>query len=76
MTLIFAGLVLVFIAAVWLFAQGSSGEGKVKGGGIVIVGPVPIIFGTDKQTVKTLLILAIILVALLLFLTFSNLFIK
>jgi len=76
LTLIFAGLALVLIAVVWLFAQGSSGKGKVKGGGIVIIGPVPIIFGTDKQTVKTLLILAIILVALLLFLMFSNVFIK
>ena len=38
----------------------------MKGGGVVVIGPVPIIFGTDKETVKTLLVLSIILVALLL----------
>ncbi len=74
LTLIFVGLALTLVAVVWLFARGSKGKGKVKGGGVVIIGPVPIIFGTDKETVRTLLILAIILVALLLLLVFSNMF--
>ena len=66
LTLIVAGFALVFIATLLLSLKSSSGKGKVKAGGIVIIGPVPIIFGTDKQTVKALLILSIILVALLL----------
>jgi uncharacterized protein (TIGR00304 family) len=66
LTLVFAGLALILVAVVWLFARSSIGKGSVKGGGVVVIGPVPIIFGTDKETVKTLLILSIILVALLL----------
>jgi uncharacterized protein (TIGR00304 family) len=68
LTLIFVGFALVFIAVVLLFLRGvkGKGRGKVKGGGVVIVGPIPIIFGTDKESVKIILILSIILVALLL----------
>jgi len=66
LTLVFAGLALILVAVVWLFARSSRGKGSVKGGGVVVIGPVPIIFGTDKETVKTLFILSIILVALLL----------
>jgi uncharacterized protein (TIGR00304 family) len=40
----------------------------------VIVGPFPIVFGSDKQSAKVLLILAIILVALLLGFFFAHLF--
>ena len=68
LTLIVAGFALVFIATLLLVFKGSSGKGKVKAGGVVIIGPVPIIFGTDKQMVKVLLVLSIILVALLLIL--------
>jgi uncharacterized protein (TIGR00304 family) len=66
LTLIVVGFALVFIATLLLAFKGSSGKGKVKAGGVVIIGPFPIIFGTDKQTVKALLILSIILVTLLL----------
>ena len=73
LTLIVAGFALVFIATLLLALKGSGGKGKVKAGGVVIIGPVPIVFGTDKQTVKALLILSIILVALLLiWLVFSQ----
>jgi uncharacterized protein (TIGR00304 family) len=66
LTLIVVGFALVFIAALLLVFKGSCGKGKVKAGGIVIIGLVPIIFGTDKQTVKALLVISIILVTLLL----------
>jgi len=42
------------------------GERRVRGGGVIVIGPVPIVFGTDKQSVKVLLVLAIVLVVLLL----------
>ncbi len=40
----------------------------------MIVGPFPIVFGSDEQSAKVLLILAIILVALLIGLFFAQLF--
>ena len=36
-------------------------EGKVKGAGVIMIGPIPIIFGTDKKSVKAVLALALAL---------------
>jgi len=77
LTLVFVGFVIAFIAVVLLFLRGFRNKGaKVRGGGAVIIGPIPIIFGTDKESMKIILVLSIILVALLLVLTFlwSNIF--
>jgi len=63
--LIFMGFVIVFIAVVLLFLTSVRSKAKVRGGGAVIIGPFPIVFGTEKESVKTLLILAIALIALL-----------
>jgi uncharacterized protein (TIGR00304 family) len=40
--------------------------GHVEGGGVVIIGPIPIVFGSDKKTVKSLLVLSIVLTVLVL----------
>ncbi len=39
-------------------------EMKVKGGGVILIGPVPIVFGTDKRYALLLTILAIVLMLL------------
>ncbi len=39
-------------------------ESKVKAGGVIMLGPIPIIFGSDKESAKTAAILAIILMLL------------
>ncbi len=72
--LILLGFVVAFIAMIWLVLSGArGGKTKVKGGGAVIIGPIPIVFGTDKESVKIILILSIVLVVLLLvFMMFSN----
>jgi uncharacterized protein (TIGR00304 family) len=58
--LIFVGVIIIIIAVVLLSV--SSGErGKVKGGGAIIVGPIPIVFGTDKKSLKTVLVLSLAL---------------
>ena len=70
--LILAGFSVTFIAAILLFFTAFK-EGKVKGGGAIIIGPFPIVFGTDKESMRILLLLSIILIALLLvFVAFSN----
>ncbi|RLI47277.1 hypothetical protein DRO69_01090 [Candidatus Bathyarchaeota archaeon] len=77
MILIFAGFLITLIAIVLMFFIGIRGKGKVRGGGAVIIGPFPIIFGTDKESVKTLLLLSIILIILLLIVTvFYNLVLR
>jgi uncharacterized protein (TIGR00304 family) len=63
--LIFVG-VLVIIVAIALFSVSGARKGKVKGGGAIIIGPVPIIFGTDKKSLKTVLLLSLALTVTLL----------
>jgi uncharacterized protein (TIGR00304 family) len=47
-----------------------AGEGRGEAGGVVIVGPVPIVFGTSQRVAATVMVLAVVLtvVTLLLFL--------
>ena len=62
--LIFVGI-LIIIAAIILLSVRSVGKGKVRGGGAVIIGPIPIIFGTDKKSLKTVVLLSLALTILL-----------
>lgn len=73
--LVLAGFFVMFIATVLLFFTAFKGRAGVKGGGAVIIGPFPIIFGTDKESVKILLLLSIILIALLLVFTIFSYFV-
>ncbi|MGB8216537.1 MAG: TIGR00304 family protein [Candidatus Methanoperedens sp.] len=41
-----------------------SKEIKVKGGGVIFIGPVPVVFGTDKKYALLMMILAIVLMLL------------
>jgi len=59
--LVLVGVIVVFVAIVFLFFSSANGEKKVRGGGAIIVGPFPIIFGTDRRIVKVLFIVSIIL---------------
>lgn len=43
---------------------GTGKETKVKGGGVILIGPVPIVFGTDKRYALLMMILAIVLMLL------------
>ena len=57
----FVGVILIFIATL----MGAGKGAKVEGGGLVMIGPIPIVFGTSRGVVKILLILGIVLVVLL-----------
>ncbi len=60
--LIFIG----FIVAIVALALSTRGRrGKTRSGAVLIVGPFPIIFGSDKESARTLLFFAIILVVIL-----------
>lgn len=63
--LTFAGMLVILVAIMLLFISSVRGKGKVKGGGAIIIGPFPIIFGTDKESIKTVLLLSITLTILL-----------
>lgn len=44
--------------------DGEEGGTELKGGGVVMIGPIPIIFGTDPKWTSIAIVLAIILVVL------------
>ena len=54
-----AGLLVAFAAIILMITSGKKGQRQVRGGGILFIGPIPIIFGTDNQSVKILVLLVI-----------------
>jgi uncharacterized protein (TIGR00304 family) len=69
--LILLGIVLIFVGIlILMLSLWRAGEGRAEAGGVVIVGPVPIVFGTSQRVAATVMVLAIVLtvVVLLLFL--------
>jgi uncharacterized protein (TIGR00304 family) len=62
--LVFVGVLIIVVAVILLSVSGVK-KGKVKGGGAIIIGPVPIIFGTDEKSLKTVLLLSLALTVML-----------
>lgn len=66
--LVLAGMVLAFVGIGMMVAsvisQGRKAGGAVKGGGVVMIGPIPIIFGTDSKWASIAMVLAIVLILL------------
>ncbi|MCD6373478.1 MAG: DUF131 domain-containing protein [Thermococcus sp.] len=58
MGLILVGFILIFIGTLLLAAHG---EGEVEGGGVIMIGPIPIVFGTSRGAATFAMILALIL---------------
>jgi len=68
-----AGFLVIFLATVLASrseAQDEEGKGaRVKGGGVIMIGPIPIVFGTDAKWTVIAMVLAILLIVLSIFLT-------
>jgi len=65
-TLILSGFIVSFVAVFLLFFRGVRGRRKTRGGGLIMIGPIPIVFGTDKETVRILIALSIVLMIIVL----------
>lgn len=76
--LIFIGTLLIFIDMLRRTEgrDSSRHEGRVDVGGAVIVGPIPIVFGSSREVTKVMLILAIALTALAITLTLINYYLR
>ena len=59
--LIIFGIIVIVIGSVGSIV---TDESDVKGGGLVLIGPVPIIFGTDKRITLILSVIALIIMIL------------
>lgn len=63
--LIFVGVIIVIAAFLLLFLSSFKGGSEMRGGGAIIIGPFPIVFGTDKESVRAVLWLSVVLTIIL-----------
>lgn len=71
MALVIVGVILIVVALVRASMGGEkSGDSRVRGAGVIMIGPIPIVFGTDKQSVKAVLALALSVVVLVTFVVY------
>ena len=64
--LILAGIALIFIGFLLVFIGtllSATGEAEVEGGGVIMIGPIPIVFGTGRGATMAM-ILAVVLMVL------------
>ena len=61
--LIVLGMAVVFLGFLMIFIGTIMGASEVEGGGIIMIGPIPIVFGTQRGAMIAM-ILAIILMVL------------
>ncbi|WP_029551040.1 TIGR00304 family membrane protein [Thermococcus zilligii] len=57
--LIFMGFLLVFIGTL---VSSLGGETEVEGGGVIMIGPVPIVFGTGRGATIATILAAVLMV--------------
>jgi uncharacterized protein (TIGR00304 family) len=67
--IILVGFLVVFLAMMLASRSSRGGEGRtqVKGGGVILIGPIPIIFGSDAKWTSIAIVLTIVLIILVLF---------
>jgi len=64
--LVIVGFILAFVAFVVLAVRMAGGHGSTRGSGVLLIGPIPLVFGTDKGAARTLMLLAIVLMLVVL----------
>lgn len=64
--IILAGFLVVLLATVVPGKSSEKGEkrSEVKGGGVILIGPIPIIFGSDAKWASIAIVLAIVLIVI------------
>jgi uncharacterized protein (TIGR00304 family) len=75
-TLIIAGIIVIFIGMILIFVgtalQSTSKTSEVHTGGVIMIGPIPIIFGNDKGLIITGVVFAIVIMVLYYFLFYRG----
>lgn len=62
--LLFVGVALIILAIVLITVKHGA-QRKTKTAGVIFVGPIPIIFGSDTKSIKEIIVFSIVLTAVL-----------
>jgi uncharacterized protein (TIGR00304 family) len=63
MAVVLIGFAVVIVAMVASAGAGGKGERSgVRGGGVIMIGPIPIVFGSDPRWASVAIVLAIVLI--------------
>ncbi len=67
--IILAGFLVVFLSLMTASRSSESREERteVKGGGVILIGPIPIVFGSDAKWMSIAVVLTILMIILVLF---------
>lgn len=68
LALVVIGIIIIVVAIIFASSYDTK-KGKVRGAGVIMIGPIPIIFGTDKKSVKTYWVLGLALTIMVLIIT-------
>lgn len=75
-TLIIAGIIVIFLGMILIFVgtalQSTSKSSEVHTDGVILIGPIPIIFGNDKGLIITGVVFAIVIMVLYYFLFYRG----
>ncbi|MCE4617597.1 MAG: DUF131 domain-containing protein [Desulfurococcales archaeon] len=56
--LVFVGVIIILVGILVIVLASTGGKGEVEGGAVVIIGPIPIVFGSNKTIATGLLLIA------------------
>lgn len=64
--IILVGFLVVFLATVMSGRSSEEGRARARGGGVIMIGPIPIVFGSDAKWASVAMVLAIVLIVVVL----------
>jgi len=64
------GLLLLLLGTILMLVSMLRGAGRTEGGGVILIGPFPIAFGTSEAIAKTMLAIGVSLFVFLILLHF------
>ena len=59
---VFAGFAVILVATILSTSSKPSTERKIRGGGVVMIGPIPLVFGSDMKWASVAIVLALVLI--------------
>ncbi|MEM3522905.1 MAG: DUF131 domain-containing protein [Candidatus Bathyarchaeia archaeon] len=68
------GFMFCFLAIILLIIKSKDSKASIKGGGAILIGPIPIVFGTNKEMLKIAIILAIVIIVVFALMSFQAFF--